>query len=210
MSDLYDISRTIAPTLAVWPGDTPLTIEQNTRLSDGDASNLTTITATPHIGTHTDAPWHTTPDGVHPAAMPLDPFIGPARVVYVDRKQGGIVPADLGGQDLTGVTRLLIRTWYSDVPDEHFLQEFPYPTIELVDWLADQGVRLLGLDIPTVDAFDSAELACHRRLNAHGMVNLELLMLADVPPGDYELIALPLKLDGVCGSPVRAVLRPLP
>lgn len=204
---IYDISRTIAPTLAVWPGDTPFSLVQQTSLSAGDGVNLTAITLTAHAGTHMDAPWHTEPRPVHPADMPLEPFIGPARVIGVSRMHGGIIPDDLGPVDLSGTPRVLLRTWYSDLPDDCFQTDFPYPTVALIDYLAGQGVRLLGVDVPTVDPFESESLDGHHRLFALGMVNLENLCLRGVPDGVYELVALPLKLAGTCGSPVRAILR---
>jgi arylformamidase len=105
--------------------------------------------------------------------------------------------------------RLLIHTWVSDLPDSTWPEDFPYPTRELVDWLAAQRVVLLGLDGPSMDAFDSEDLPCHHRLQEQRMASLETLCFADVPDGVYELIAFPLKIAGVCGSPVRAVLRPL-
>ncbi|MBN1201017.1 MAG: cyclase family protein [Anaerolineae bacterium] len=206
---IYDISRTIAPSLAVWPGDTPFGFSYAMRKRDGMAVNLTTLTLSPHTGSHADAPYHIADDGVHPADLPLAPYIGPAHVVTITREHGGIVPADFDGHDLSGVKRLLIHTWVSDLPDNQWPDEFPYPTVELVDWLADMGAVLLGLDCPSVDSFDSKDLPCHHRLRARGMLNLETLRLAGVPDGMYELIALPLKLAGVCGSPVRAVLREL-
>jgi len=106
--------------------------------------------------------------------------------------------------------RLLIHTWASDLPDEQWPENFPYPTVALIDWLATRGVVLLGVDTPSVDRFDSKGLPCHHRLYRHGMASLETLVLKGVPDGVYELVALPLKIAGVCGSPVRAILRPLP
>lgn len=204
---LYDISRTIAPSLAVWPGDAPFRYTHALRTADGASVNLTTLTLSPHSGSHADAWYHVAEDGAHPAAMPLEKYIGSAHVVTIARRTGGIVPADLGDRDWTGLERLLIHSWVSDLPDEDWPEDFPYPTVELVDWLAERGAVLLGLDSPSVDRFDSQALPCHHRLREHGMVSLEALCLAGVPDGVYELVALPLKLDGVCGSPVRAVLR---
>jgi arylformamidase len=210
MSDtahLYDISRTISPTLAVWPGDTPFAFEHLLHLADGASVNLTTLALSPHTGSHADAPYHVAADGLHPADLPLDRYIGPAHVVTIERQHGGIVPADFEGHDLGGLQRLLIHTWVSDLPDDAWPDDFPYPTVDLVDWLAGYGVKLLGMDCPSVDDFESKTLPCHHRLQQHGIANLEMLCLAGVPDGVYELIALPLKMDGVCGSPVRAVLR---
>ncbi len=210
MSLLYDISRTIAPTSAVWPGDAPLTLTHALRKAEGASVNLTTITLSPHIGSHADAPYHFNDHDLHPAHMPLEPFLGPAHVVTVRREHGGITPQDLAAYDLRGVQRLLLHTWVSELPDHEWPQDFPYPTVELVDWLAEQGAVLLGVDSPSVDRFESQTLPVHHRLRQRGLFHLETLRLAGVPDGLYELIALPLKLAHACASPVRAVLRPLP
>lgn len=206
---LYDITRTISPTLAVWPGDTPFSLDHVLRTEEGASVNLTTLRLSAHTGSHADAPYHVTADGAHPADLSLERYIGRAHVVTIAREHGGIVPEDFAGRDLSGLERLLIHTWVSDLPDDRWPDDFPYPTVELADWLAAQGAVLLGLDCPSVDRFDSTDLPVHRRLLAHGIANFETLRLAGVPDGVYELIALPLKLAGACGSPVRAVLRAL-
>jgi arylformamidase len=139
--------------------------------------------------------------------MPLEKYIGAAQVVTIDRKHGAITPDDVSAIINDSVQRLLIHTWVSDLDDNQWPQDFPYPGVELIDWLADQGAVLLGMDSPSVDDFNSKDLAGHNRLRARGMAHLELLQLRDVPDGVYELVALPLKLWGVCGSPVRAILR---
>ncbi|MFW5772610.1 MAG: cyclase family protein [Phototrophicaceae bacterium] len=207
---IYDITRTITTESCVWPGDTPFSFEHGLRLDAGDSVNLTTITLSPHTGTHADAYYHYEPDGSHPAQMPLDAYIGPARVVRVARPDGPLTPADFDHVDLTGAQRLLVRSHVSDLDDRTWPELFPYLSVELVEWLAGLGVVLAGLDSPSVDALDSTTLPCHHALHRHGMVNLESLCLRDVPDGAYELIALPLRLGQVCGSPVRAVLRTMP
>jgi arylformamidase len=207
MARIYDISRVISPDLAVWPGDTPFSFEQVASIREGASVNLTTLTLSAHTGTHADAPWHFFDGGLHPADLPLESYLGPAHVVTIARRQGGIVPADFDGRDLSGLKRLLIHTWVSELPAPAWPEYFPYPTPELVDWLAERGLLLLGVDTPSVDRFDDQQLVCHHRLYEHGIATLESLLLAGVPDGVYELIALPLKIAGVCGSPVRAVLR---
>jgi arylformamidase len=207
MIRIYDISRTIAPDLAVWPGDAPFSFRQVLDMSIGASVNLTTLTMSAHTGTHADAPWHYDPAGEHPASLPLDRYVGLAHVVTLARKQGGIMPEDFARRDLAGVQRLLIHTWVSHLDDDAWPTDFPHLTVELVDWLAGLGVVLVGVDAPSVDAFDNVDLPCHHRLHAHGIANLESLCLKGVPDGMYELVALPLKLAGVCGSPVRAILR---
>ena len=139
-------------------------------------------------------------------ASGYQPFLGRAQVVTVRRQRGGILPDELPPL-LAPVERLLLHSWVSELPDHQWPQDFPYPTPELIHWLADQGAVLLGVDMPSVDAYESKSLPCHHLLYAQGMRHLELLRLAAVPDGIYELIALPLKMAGVCGSPVRAILR---
>lgn len=209
MARIYDITRMISPGLAVWPGDTPFSFEHVLSLADGSSVNLTTLTLSAHTGTHTDAPYHVDDAGAHPADIPLEKYVGPAHVVTVARRHGGVLPSDFGGRDLAGMARLLIHTWVGDLPDGVWSEDFPYPTVDLVDWLAERGVVLLGVDMPSVDRFDNEELPCHHRLHRHGIASLESLVLRDVPDGIYELTALPLKIAGVCASPVRAVLRTL-
>lgn len=205
---IYDITRTITSSTAVWPGDTHFGFTHTLALQDGASVNLTTVTMSPHTGTHADAYYHYAADGAHPAAMPLDAYIGPARVLTIDKTDGPLAPEDLG-ERVKGAQRVLIHSAVSTLPDDTFAQTFPYLSVKLIHWLAGLGVRLIGLDSPSVDTFDSTDLPCHNALRRNGIVNLELLQLDGVPDGDYELIALPLKLDGVCGSPVRAILKSL-
>lgn len=206
---IYDITRTVSVSTAVWPGDTRYQLQTNAAIADGASINLLTMTLSPHTGTHADAYFHYEKDGAHPAAMPLDAYIGRARVVSTDKRNGPLVPDDFADYDLDGGERLLVHSHISDLPDSEFPQVFPYASAELIGFLAEKGYRLLGLDSPSMDAFDSTTLPAHHALAQHDMVNLELLNLSSVPDGDYDLAALPLKLDGACGSPVRAVLRPL-
>ncbi len=205
---IYDITRTVRPQLAVWPGDNSYSASRVLRIEDGASVNLTTLTLSAHTGSHADAYFHYEADGAHPAGMPLEAYVGRARVVSV-AKDGALLPSDFAPAILQGVERLLIKSHVSTLPDDVFPPAFPYLSVELIDLLAEQGARLIGLDSPSVDAFDSKTLPCHHALHRHGLVNLECLLLRDVPDGEYELIALPLKLDLACGSPVRAVLRTL-
>lgn len=209
MSTLYDISRTVTPSLRVWPGDTPFTYRHVMRLNDGASVNLTAFTLSAHAGTHADAYYHFADGAAHPATMPLSAYIGPARVVTVTLRDGPLYPQHFPLGSLDGVERLLIHSHVSDLEDSAWPEVYPYLSVELIERLAAGGARLIGLDSPSVDAFDSVDLPCHHALLRCSLVNLESLLLRGVPDGDYELTALPLKLEGVCGSPVRAVLRPL-
>jgi arylformamidase len=207
---IYDITRTVAPDLHVWPGDSPYSLQTMLRRADGASVNLTTLTMSAHTGTHADAYYHYEDEGAHPAGMPLDAYIGRARVVTVSKREGELLPEDFAHISLVGAERLLIHSWVSDLPDNQWPPVFPYLSLPLIEWLASLNIRLIGLDSPSVDAFDSTELMCHHALYRYRMVNIETLLLRGVPDGDYELVALPLKLDLACGSPVRAVLRTLP
>ncbi len=206
---LYDITRTVSAQTAVFPGDTPYSVEPKWQLSAGAPVNLTTITTTPHVGTHADAYYHYIADGAHPATMPLQPYIGRARVVTVAKRSGELSLADFRAADLEGVERLLIHSWVSDVPDNQWVTDFPYLGVSLIEALAARSVVLIGVDVSSVDHISSSTLPGHHAFHRLGMVNLENLMLRGVPDGDYDLAALPLKLDAACGSPVRAVLRTL-
>lgn len=204
---LYDITRTVSPDLKVWPGDTSYTAAPVATIAGGAPVNLFTLTMSAHTGTHADAYYHYTKDGAHPAAMPLDQYIGPARVITVARRDGPLNADDFPAGSLAGVRRLLVHSHVSDLPDDVWPVEFPYPSPELIDALGAQGCVLIGLDSPSFDDLNSSTLDGHHALKRNGMVNLETLTLRGVPDGDYELIALPLKLDLACGSPVRAILR---
>ncbi len=206
---LYDISRTVSPRTAVWPGDAPPRFAPQVQIEAGQPVNLFTISLSPHTGSHADAWYHYEAAGAHPAAMPLDAYLGPARVLTVGRRSGPLTEDDFPAGALDGVERLLVHSPVSDLADDRWPTEFPWVGPALIARLAGAACRLIGLDSPSFDALDSTDLPGHHALYKHGMVNLECLMLRGVPDGDYELIALPLKLDEVCGSPVRAVLRTL-
>ena len=206
---IYDITRPITSTLAVWPGDTTYSVQPLAKIAKGASVNLVTLNLSAHTGTHADAYYHYEVQGAHPLDMPLAHYIGRAKVVTVTRRDGGLTPADFAHVDITGTERLLIHSHVSDLPDDRWPAEFPYLSLELIEWLNELGVVLIGLDSPSVDAFTSKELLCHHALNRYRMVNIETLQLSGVPDGDYELVALPLKLDLACASPVRAILRTL-
>lgn len=216
---LHDITPVLSPGLAVFPGDTPLGREILLDLGRGDSVTLSTLRATCHLGAHVDAPSHYDPEGASIADRPLDAFIGPCRVIRVDPKAGGAVTVDmaraaLGNDAAAGVSawpdapRLLIATGTYPDPDV-FRADFARLEPDLIEWLAEGGVFLVGVDTPSIDAADSKELPAHQAARRYDMNVLEGIVLDGVDPGLYELIALPLRLAGFDGSPVRAALRPL-
>ena len=206
---IHDITRRVHENTAVWPGDQPCRLRHSMRKSEGAAVNLTAMEATLHLGTHMDAWYHCDDEGAAAAGMPLAACIGLARLLTVSRQDGPLAPADLAHVSLAGIERLLIRSEVSQLPEDQWPQTWPWPGEALIGQLAKGGLRLLGLDSPSVDAGDSETLPGHHALRRHGIVTLESLWLRDVPDGDYELVALPLRLEGACASPVRAILRPL-
>jgi arylformamidase len=200
---IYDITPPITARLAVWPGDSPPTREVLNDLARGDNITLSTLRATVHLGAHADAPSHYGMDAPSIEARSLDYYLGPCQVVRVDakRKQRVMLP-DLDVQ----AERVLLAT--GTFPDpEKFNADFAAYDPGLIDLLHDRGVKLIGIDTPSIDLFDSKDLPSHHAVLRHDMAILEGLVLRDVPEGVYELIALPLKLVGFDASPVRAVLR---
>ncbi|MEO0564146.1 MAG: cyclase family protein, partial [Chloroflexota bacterium] len=176
-----------------------------------DAVNVVHIALSPHTATHIDAYYHYEADGVHPPEMPIDAYIGPAHVVTVDKADGPLTPEDFSSlAEIDKVERLLVHSPVSDYPTTEFAHPYPYVSHEFIRWLAEEkGTRLIGLDSPSMDDMNSKDLPGHHALYQYNMVNIELLLLRDVPDGVYELVALPLKIDGVCGTPIRAILRDL-
>lgn len=216
---LYDLSPVVDASTPVWPGDTPYSARWTWKLADGASVNLSAVETTPHLGSHADAPLHTEAGGAGIGEMALDPFLGPCRVIEVPRDESGeppplvevrhLVDADGAPIDPADPPRLLFKT--GSVTDRStFPESFTALSPALAEHLAGAGTLLVGLDTPSVDPFDSKHLAAHHALFRNGVANLEGLVLDDVPPGLYELIALPLRLAGLDASPVRAVLRELP
>jgi arylformamidase len=202
---LYDISPLLSPRLAVWPGDTPLSREVLLEWGRSSGITLSTLHATVHLGAHADAPSHYGPGpAIH--ERPLETYIGACQVMRLSVPPGTrITPAMLSAA--VQAPRLLLAT--GTYPDpERFNTDFCALSVELVDQLHEQGVILVGIDTPSVDLFDSKDLPAHQAFLRHDMAILEGLVLAEVPAGLYELIALPLRLEGFDASPVRAVLRP--
>jgi arylformamidase len=204
---LYDLSPVVGPATPVWPGDTPFRSRLAWSLAGGASVNLSEVVTTPHLGSHADAPFHTEARGETIAELPLEPFLGPCRVVKVP-PQPLIEPRHLEGIDLANPPRILFKS--ESVRDRRsFPERFTALSPETAARLAERGVLLVGMDTPSVDPFESKTLDAHHALLRGGAAILEGLVLDGVPEGVYELIALPLRLSGLDASPVRAVLRSL-
>lgn len=197
-----DISRPLSPDTAVWPGDQRVEWTWTARREEGSSVNLGAIQTTVHAGTHADAPLHADSNGMSIDSVEIRPYIGPAEVVHATGQT--ITRADVAS---VTAERVLFRTPASDLPDGTWPERVTAISPEAIDAMNDRGVVLVGTDAPSVDPLDSKTLDAHHALFGAGMLNLEGLMLRDVDPGLYSLIALPLNIPGADGSPVRAVLR---
>ena len=202
---IYDISPPITDSIAVFPGDTPPTREVLMDMRKGDALTLSTLRSTVHVGAHADAPSHYGADAPTIDEVDLQRYIGPCQVVCVTASRGALLVPDAINVDISEPRVLFATGTYPD--PGAFNTDFAALSPELVDWLAERGVNLVGVDTPSVDPADSRELPAHKAFLKNDMYILEGVVLSDVPEGCYELIALPLKLMGFEASPVRAVLR---
>ena len=202
-----DISIAMGSSTPEWPGDQPFSCGWTMTLAGGGSVNLSTITASPHVGTHADAPLHVRDGWPASHQLPLSAFAGRAIVCSVDPAIDTIEPRDLATLPPHGaVERLLLRTQCS-VAGGTFPNRWPVLSIETVRALLARGLALLGVDTPSVDALHSRTLDVHKALFAGGAFNLENLDLRSVEDGEYELVAYPVLLDGLDAAPVRAVLK---
>jgi arylformamidase len=200
---IHDISPLVSPRWAVFPGDVPYRRDVAMAFERGDHLALSAMTATLHVGAHCDAPSHYHADGRSIEHVDLAPYLGPCQVLRV-RPRGGL---RLRPADLPAITepRVLLAT--GSFPDpEQWREDFTALSAELVDWLADRGVTLVGIDTPSVDPATDRELESHQALYRRNVRVLEGIVLAHVAPGRYWLSALPLKLEGGDAGPCRAVL----
>lgn len=202
---LIDISRPIRNGMVVWPGDTPTTFEFAATIAGGYSCNVGRLRLSMHAGTHVDAPYHFRETGAKIDEVPLAAYCGPARVVDA-RGRTALTPELLAPFDWSATPRVLFRTDCWENPNA-FPETWPTFAPELPAWLGAHSVRLVGIDFPSVDARESKDLPTHHALAGASVLILENLDLRDVAPGEHELIALPLKIHGADGSPVRAVLR---
>lgn len=210
---LYDISVTLNRDTPEWPGDTGFSSDWSTTITSGDSVNVSAMTSSAHVGTHADAPLHVRDGWPGTHELPLDAFCGRAIVVDVSQSVGEIsldmlaaqIPGDFGGR-IGRAQRILLKT-ASGIAAGYFPNEWPTLSEECARGLLGHGLRLLGVDCPSVDARESKSLPVHHMLFSGNACILENLDLRRVPPGDYELLAFPLKLMGMDAAPVRAILR---
>lgn len=207
-TDWIDISVPLRTGMAVWPGDEPARIERVQAFEKGDAYNLTRLSISAHTGTHIDAPLHFLPGGAPISAMPPEAMCGPARVVHVT---GDVIgAADVPG-DLAPGARVLFRTRNSerDLFAGTFFEDYVFLGRDAAEKLVRAGALLAGIDALSVSGFREDPAETHRLLLGAGIWILEGICLRGVEPGEYELLCLPLRIEGADGAPARALLRPL-
>ena len=204
---LYDISPIISHTTLVWPGDTAFKVDPNWVLSADCPVNVGKITMSGHTGAHTDAPSHYGA-AASMAEVSLDAYLGACRVIHCVGATPLVQLEHIAPYLQNLPPRVLFRT-YATAPQSQWDEQFCAIDPSVIHALHAKGVALVGIDTPSIDPQHSKTLDSHHAVEQHGMAILEGVVLDDVPAGDYELIALPLKLAGADASPVRAILRSL-
>lgn len=206
MPRIYDISVPLAAGMSTYPGDPPFALESVQRFGDSPYT-LSRLSLSTHTGTHVDAPSHFVPGGASVDQLPLEILLGKARVVeLLERDQ--LDRADLEALDLRDDLRVLLKTRMSGQllkPGYH--QDHVYLSEDAALYLAQAGIKLVGIDYLSVDRFGSTDFPAHRALLGAGVIVIEGLDLSEVEPGEYEMSCLPLRVAGADGAPARVVLR---
>ena len=204
---IHDISMPIRSGGLVYPGNPPIEISSQQAISSGAGANVSAISFGSHTATHVDAPRHFIDDGETVDRLSLETLIGPARLIAFDDSVLSIGAADLERHDLVGQRALLIRTRNSALLSrDEFLRDYTYLAPDGAEYLVKQGIQLVGVDYLSIEQFRSGHHRTHRTLLSSGVVIIEGLTLGGVEPGDYDLVCLPLRLEGLDGAPARAVL----
>lgn len=202
---LIDITQPLRNGMPVWPGDTEFSFHLSGTMEETGSVNIGTVTMSNHTGTHIDAPFHYDNHGKQVHELDIDLYVGKVRVIELSGVET-IGRRELERIDLNGVTRLLIHTKSWNNLDE-FPRDFTHFRPDTAPYLAEKGIRLIGLDSPSVDPLESKAIPAHLSFLRSGIHILENAVLDHVEPNDYHLMALPLNLHGADGSPVRAILQ---
>lgn len=209
--EFIDISVPISSQTPIWPGNPGLDVRPSSRIADGASSNVSRLTLGTHTASHVDAPRHFLPDGRPVDELKLEDLVGPCQVLDLREVEvgGGIdVPALERAAGRTPLPRLLCKTRNAALWDGRpFSREYVHLTPGAAEWLVEKGVRVVGIDYLSIERYKAEGAPVHHTLLGAGVVIIEGLHLADVAPGSYELICLPLKIAGADGAPARVILR---
>lgn len=202
---IHDISPIISENIAVFPGDKSFSRNISCSFEKGNSFVLSSISGTVHLGAHTDAPNHYHPDGVGIDQRDLDYYLGGCQVIEVSKSPGErITLKDLEKKEITK-KRVLFKTKSFEDPN-NWNDDFNSLSPEVIEFLSNKGVILVGIDTPSVDPSNDEGLSSHNKIFEKNMAILEGIVLTKVPEGTYKLIALPLKIKEADASPVRAIL----
>jgi arylformamidase len=203
-----DVSVSLHSGMVHWPDNPPVQIERTLSIEHGDAANVSEISMGAHTGTHMDGPIHFVPEGKGLDKMPLDATIGRARVIEISDPVA-VKLEELHSYRLQRGERILFKTrnsarrWSS----EDFMEDFVYVSQGAARYLADRGIRTVGVDYLSVGGFRKDGEETHQALLEAGIWVIEGLDLSEVEPGEYELVCLPIKIEQSDGAPARAILR---
>lgn len=210
MPSWIDVSVPVASGMAHWPDNPPVEVERTLDMAHGDAANVSRLSFGAHTGTHMDAPVHFVPGACSIDKMPFDATIGPARVIAI-RDKVKVTVKELSAHRIKKGERILLRTrnspraWKSKA----FVEDFVYLATDTAEWIAERGVRTIGVDYLSVGGFQAGNgVAVHRALLEAGVWIIEGLDLSKVAPGPCDLVCLPIKVLGGDGAPARAIVRP--
>lgn len=207
MTRIYDISVPIRSGGVVYPGNPEISIMLTQAVAKGDSANVSQITFGSHTGTHADSSRHFFDDGQPVDKIPLERLIGPARLIAMGDDVRAVGEKELRAAKIEGQKRILIRTRNSQLLKEpKFFPDYTFIAPDAAQYLVDIGVELVGVDYFSIEQFHSGHHRTHRTLLGRDVVIIEGLDLSEPPPGDYQLICLPLRLEGRDGAPARAVL----
>ena len=207
MSRIYDISVPIRSGGLVYPGNPEIDIALQQAVAKGAGANVSTIRFGSHTGTHADAARHFFDDGQTVDKIPLERLIGPSLLLSFADDVRSVGAAELRAHDIRGQTRILLRTRNSAfLSQKEFVMDYTYLAPDGAQYLVDQGVELVGIDYLSIEQFHSGHHLTHRALLERSVVIVEGLDLSVPPPGEYQFICLPLRIEGCDGAPARAVL----
>lgn len=203
---IYDVTVPVSPSMPVYPGDPSVSVEMTAKMDQGDVANVSFLKFGTHTGTHVDAPHHFIDGAMTVDEIPLNLLIGRARVVEIS---SAVITAEvLEELDFTEDARVIFKTRNSYLwTEKEFNKEFVYISKDAAELLVENGVKVVGIDYLSVEQFGFETPDVHRILLGSGAVIIEGLNLSEVEPGDYELICLPMKIEGGDGAPARVVLR---
>jgi arylformamidase len=203
---IYDVSVPISSEMPVYPGDPGIKIELRESIAKGSVCNVSSISLGSHTGTHIDPPYHFIESGIKVDQIPLNLLIG--RTHVVETTSAKIDKSILKEIDLSNTIRLIFKTRNSYIwSSNKFVEDYVYLTPDAAEILVESGIKLVGIDYLSIEQYGSTNYQTHKTLLGNGVVIVEGLNLAEVDPGDYEMICLPLKIKDADGAPARVILR---